>query len=156
MLELNYKFIKKFCDDDKYEELELHTHSLYLVPSEEQVEDIILPEKRDEWNAMRLGDCRDTFTANATDNFFPRMYCKTHKKHKKREPVLFREDLGCIEMLCLCGKKYCCYDRKSNKYKFSSKGPNKRALEDCGDGPMPKYRKVLVESVNETSTNSRF
>ena len=44
----------------------------------------------------------------------------------------------------------------SNKYKFNSKGLNKRTLEDCGDGPMSKYRKVLEEAVNVTSTNRGF
>ena len=61
-------------------------------------------------------------------------------------------------MLCLCIKTYCCYDKHTIKYKFSSKGLIKRTLEDCGDGggPMSKYRKVLEESVNVTSTNTRF
>ena len=54
-------------------------------------------------------------------------------------------------MLCLCSKTYRCYDRKSNKYKFSSEGLNKRPPEDCGDGPMSKYRKVLEEPVNVSS-----
>ena len=69
-----------------------------------------------------------------------------------REPGLFKEEFRCSEMLCLCSKTYCCYDRKSNKYKFSSKGPNKRTLEDCGVGPMSKYRKVLEEAGKVTST----
>ena len=59
-------------------------------------------------------------------------------------------------MLCLCSKFYCCYDKQTNKYKFSSKGLNKRTLKDCGDGPMSKYRKVLEEVVNVTSTNRGF
>ena len=59
-------------------------------------------------------------------------------------------------MLCLCSKTYCCYDEKSNQYKFSNKGFNKRPLEDCGDGPMSKYRKVLEEAVSVTSINRRF
>ena len=59
-------------------------------------------------------------------------------------------------MFCLCSKTYCWYDRKSNKYKFSSKGLNKRTLEDCVDGPMSKFRKVLEEAVNVTSTNRGF
>ena len=59
-------------------------------------------------------------------------------------------------MLRLCRKTYCCYDSNSNKYKFSSKGLNKRTLEDCGDGPMAKYRKVLDEFLNVTSTNRGF
>ena len=59
-------------------------------------------------------------------------------------------------MLGLCSKTYCCYDNKSNKFKFSSKGLNKRVLEDSGDGPMAKYRRELDEAVNLTSTNRGF
>ena len=115
MLEFSYK---KFCVTEKYEELEMDTDSLYLAVSQENLEDIILPEKRNECSR----DCTDGFTANATGNFFPRTCCTAHKKHDKREPRLFKEELRCSEMLCLCSKTYCCYDRKSNKYKVSSKG----------------------------------
>ena len=60
-------------------------------------------------------------------------------------------------MLCLCSKTYCCYDKQTNKNKFSSKGLNKRTLEECGDGgPMPKCRKILEKAVNFTSTNREF
>ena len=59
-------------------------------------------------------------------------------------------------MLCLCSKTYCCYDSNSSKYIFISKGLNTRTLEDCGVGPMAKYRKVLDEIVNVTSTNRGF
>ena len=73
-----------------------------------------------------------------------------------REPELFKEEFRCTKMLYMCSETYCCYNRKSNKYKFSSKGLNKITLEDCGYGPMSKYRKVLEEAVNDTSTNRRF
>ena len=43
ILELYYNFFKKFCDTDKYEELEMDTDSLYLALSEENLEDVILP-----------------------------------------------------------------------------------------------------------------
>ena len=156
MLKLYYNFFKKLCDTEKYEELEMDTDSLYLARSEVNLEDIILAEKRKEWNAIRSRDYTYSFTANATGNFFPRTCCSSHKKHDKREPGLFKEEFRCTEMLCLWSKTYCCYDRKSNKYKFSSKGLNKRTLEDCGDGPMTKYPKVLEEAVNVTSTNRGF
>ena len=141
--ELYYKFFKKFCDIEKYEELEMGTDSLYLPLSEENLEDILLPEKRNEGEAIRSRDCTDRFTGNATCNFFPKTCCTAHKKHDKREPGLFEEEFRCTEMLCSCRKTYCCFDRKSNQYKFSSMGLNKRTLEDCGDGPMSKYRKVF-------------
>ena len=53
LLELYYNFFNKFCDTGKYERLEIDTDSLYLALSEENLEDIILPEKRNEWEAMR-------------------------------------------------------------------------------------------------------
>ena len=59
-------------------------------------------------------------------------------------------------MLCMCSKTYCCYDSKNQRYKFSSKGLNKRALGDSGDGPMAKYRQVLDEAVNLKSSNRGF
>ena len=156
MLEFYYNFFKKFCDTGKHEELETDTDFLCLSLSEENSEDIILPEKRNEWEAIYSRDCTDSLTANATGNFFPRTCCTAHKKHDKRESRLFKEEFRCSEMLCLCSKTCCCYDRKSNKYNFSSKGLNKRTLEDRGDGPMSKYRKVLEEAVKVTSANRRF
>ena len=101
MLELYYNFIKKFCDTEKYEELEMDTDSLYLALSEENLEDTTFPENRNVWEAIRSRDCTDRFTANATGNFFPRICCTAHKKHEKREPGLFKEKFKCSEMLCL-------------------------------------------------------
>ena len=63
MLELYYIFFKKFCDTEKYEELGMDTNSLYLALSEENLEDNILPEKRNEWKAIRSRDCTDSITA---------------------------------------------------------------------------------------------
>ena len=98
MLELYYNFFKNFCDTDKFEKLEMDTDSLYLALSEENLVDAILPKKRAEWNQLRSKDCTDNFTANVTDNFFPRNCCNAHKKHDKREPRLFKEEFGCAEM----------------------------------------------------------
>ena len=125
----------------------MDTDSLYIALSEENLQDVIVPEKRAEWDKLHSKECKDNFTANATDNFFPRTYCNTHKKHHKREPGLFKEEFRCAEMLCLCSKTCCCYDKQTNRYKFSSKGLNKKTLEDCADGPMSRYRKELEESL---------
>ena len=102
ILELCYNFFKKFCDADKFEELEMDTSSLYLSLLEEIFINVFLPKKGDNWNAMRSGDCTENFSANATDNFFRRLCCNTHKKHKKREPGIFKEKFKCAETLCLC------------------------------------------------------
>ena len=52
MLELYYNFFKKFCDTDKYQELEMDSNSLHLVLSEEILEDVILPKKRAECDQL--------------------------------------------------------------------------------------------------------
>ena len=70
MLELYYNFIKKFCDTNKYKEHEMDTDSLYLALSEENLEDLILPEKRAEGDQLHSKDCIDNFTAIAIDDFF--------------------------------------------------------------------------------------
>ena len=116
----------------------MDTDSLYLALSEEDLEDILLPEKRNEWEAIRSRNCTDSFTANATDNFFTGTYYKAHKKHdNEKSRKYLKKNLGFPKY----SKTFRCYDRKSNKYKFSSKGLIKGTLEDCGNGPMSKYRK---------------
>ena len=83
-------------------------------------------------------------------NFFLRLCCSRHQKYNKREPGPFKEEPRCKEMLCLYSKTYCCYGKKSVELNFSSKGLNKRALEESGDGPMSKYRRGLNEAINLT------
>ena len=50
MLELYYNYFKKFCDTDKYEEHEMDTDSFYIALSQENLYDVVLPEKRAEWD----------------------------------------------------------------------------------------------------------
>ena len=134
----------------------MDTYSLYLALAEESLEDCILPENKTQWIQIRRNDCRDNFNADAMKNSFPRTCCAVHRKYDQREPGLFKEEFRCTEMLCLCSATYCCCDSRSGKNKFSSKGLNKRTLEDTGDGPMSKYRRVLDEAVNLKSTNCGF
>ena len=156
MLDLYYNFFQRFCDVNKIGELEMNAESLYLALSEKKLCDCIREESKHEWELLKTEDCTDDFTANATPNFFPRTCCTQHKKHDKREPGLFKEEPRCTEKMCLCSKTFFCYDSNSNNNKFSSRCSNKKTLEDCGDGPMAKYRKVLDELVNVTSTNGGF
>ena len=51
----------------------MDTNSLYVALSEENFEDVILPEKRAEWDQLRSKDCIDNFTANATGIFSPEL-----------------------------------------------------------------------------------
>ena len=150
MLELYNNFFTRFCDINNFEELEKETDSLYLAFAEKELEDWIRPEKGAEWQRLRSNDCVDSLTAGCS-NFFPRPCCKKQKQHDKREPGLFKEEFRCTEMLYLCSKTYCGYDVTSNKLKFSSKGLNKHVVEQSGDSPLEKCRRVLKKRVKVTS-----
>ena len=126
MLELYYNFFDKFCDVNILEGMEMDTGSLCLALAEENLYDCIQPEKRDIWEKIRENDCKDSFKADAKSNFFPRTCCSIHKSMISRSRDCSKRNL---EMLCLCSKTYCCYDNKSDQFKFSSKGLNKRVLE---------------------------
>ena len=145
MLELYYNFFTRFCNVNKFEELEMDTDSLYLALAEKEQEDCIRPEMKAEWEKLRSDDCVDSFPSDAVEYFFPRTCCLKHKQHDKREPGLFKEEFRCTEMLCQCSKTYCCYNVTSNKLKFSSKGLNKRVQEQSSDGPLEKYRTLERE-----------
>ena len=69
MFELYYNFLDKFCDVNKFEELEKDTDSLYLALAEEDLDERILRCKRAEWSEKRSKDCRDNFRADAKNNF---------------------------------------------------------------------------------------
>ena len=56
MLELYYNFVDKFCDVDKFEELERDTDSLYLALALENLYDCIRPAKKEELKALRERD----------------------------------------------------------------------------------------------------
>ena len=156
MLELYYNFFTRFCDVNRFEDLEMDTDSLYLALAEKELEDCIRPEMRADWQRLRTNDCVDNFTADAVANFSPRTWCVEHKQHDKRKRGLFKEEFRCTEMLFLCSWTCCCYDVTSNKLKFSSKGLNRRVLEQSGDGPLEKYRRFLNEKVDVTSNNRGF
>ena len=73
MLELYYNFFKKFCDTDKCEELENDTDPFYSALSEENLEDVILPERRPEWDQLRSDDCIDNLKPRMQPTFFPQI-----------------------------------------------------------------------------------
>ena len=89
LLELYYNFLDKFCDINKFGELEMDTDSFYLALTEQELTDCIRREMKAQWEKMRSTICDDSFVADASGNFFPRTFCAKHKKHDKREPCLF-------------------------------------------------------------------
>ena len=90
MLELYYNFFTRFCDVNKFQELEVDADSLYLALAEKELEDCIRPEMRAEWQRLPSNDCVD-FTADAVANILPRTCCVKHKQHDKRSLVFLKK-----------------------------------------------------------------
>ena len=75
MLELYYNFFERFCDVNKFEDLEMDTDSLYMALSGKELYGCIREESIFESELLRTEDCKDDFTANTTTNFLPRTCC---------------------------------------------------------------------------------
>ena len=54
MLELYNNLFTRFCDVHKFEELEMHTESLYLAIAEKELEDCTRREMRAEWQMIAI------------------------------------------------------------------------------------------------------
>ena len=98
-LEFYYIFFKTFCVTDKYEELEMDTDSLYSALSEENLEDVILLEKRADWDQLRSKDSIDNFTANATDNFSPELAVMSTRNMIRESRVSSKKSLD-VQKYC--------------------------------------------------------
>ena len=92
MLELFYNFFKKFCDVNKFEELEMDTESLYHALAPKELEDCNRPEMRAEWQRLRSNECVDSFTADAVAKFLPLTCSVKHIQQNKTEPGLFKKN----------------------------------------------------------------
>ena len=104
MLELYNNFFERFCDVNKFEELEMDNDSLYLALSERELYDCIREESKAEWGLLKTEDFKHDFTANATTNVFPRTCCTKDIKQGKQEPGLFKEEFV-VRKCCFCAAK---------------------------------------------------
>ena len=104
MLELYYNFLDRFCDVNKFEELEMDTNSLFLALSEKELHHCIREESKAEWEVMRTKVCRDDFTANATTNFFPRTCCTKHM-NTINESLVFSKRSFVVRKCCVYAVK---------------------------------------------------
>ena len=105
MLELYYNFFKKSCETDKDEGLEMDTDSLYLTLFEEYLRNVVLPEKRTEWDQLRSKYCTDNFTANAIDNFSPELAVMSIRNLTRESQVSSKKSLG-VQKCCVSVGKH--------------------------------------------------
>jgi len=132
MLEFVYDFLHEYVDYNDYQFIEMDTDSLYMSISAEKFDDIIKPEKKEQYE-------REKHKWFVFDDY------------SKRTPCLFKEEFIGDGMIALNSKCYICYDEKTDKIKLSSKGvskSNKLTFED--------YKKVLFNKKNKKVINRGF
>ena len=136
MLEFYYDFLDYYLHREDFEVLEMDTDSNYLGITAENVEDLIKPELREEFERNK-------------HNWFvtPLM------PQGKHTPGLFKVKFNGNKMIGLSSKSYCtelfATENSPTQVKFSMKGVNKRQFKN----PMPHYEHVLTTKQNFRACN---
>ena len=78
----------------------MDTDFFHLALSEQNLEDVIHPEKRAEWDQLPSKDCTDKFTANATDNFSPELAVMSTRNMIRGSQVSSKKSLD-VQKCCV-------------------------------------------------------
>ena len=124
---LYYNFFKKFCDTDEYEELEMDTDSHYLALSgENELTGTSYVLKIPLICLLRMQPAI----------FSPELAVMSTRNMIRESRVSSKKSLD-VQKCCACVRQtYGCYDKQTNKNKFSSKGHTKKhwktvAMDQC-------------------------
>ena len=110
MLEFYYDFLDRYIDRKDFELIQMDTDSNYLAISGKNLEDIVKPEMREEFEKEKK-------------NWL------AWDKWSGRTPGLFKMEFEGERMIALCSKCYYADDRGEKKKKLSTKGMSKKQNE---------------------------
>jgi len=110
MLEFYYDFFDKYIDRRDFELIQMDTDSFYIATSGKQLEDILRPELKQEFEVEKN-------------------QWLSWDKWSGRTPGLFRLECEGSRMIALCSKCYYIDNGKGEKKKFSTKGMSKKQNE---------------------------
>ncbi len=96
LLRMYYDFLKEFVKEDSFSLIHTDTDSCYIQISEENLIDVIKPEKFKEFYKAVYDSCDDTITIEPGENnyFLTRQCCEKHRKYDDKEPGLFKQEYG--------------------------------------------------------------
>ena len=136
ILEFYYDFLDYYLYREDFEVLEIDTDSTYLRISAENLEDLIKPELREEFERNK-------------HNWFVTLLAP----QGKRTPGLFKVEFKGDKMIGLCSESYFTEkfpeSDKPGQVKFSMKGVNKAQFKNT----MPHYEHVLTTKQNFRASN---
>ena len=104
IMELYYNLFHNYCDENKFEELEMDTDSLYLALAEDNLDDCILPEKKAQWTPICRNDCRDDFIADA-DKKFSHVHAALFTKSMTNENLDYSKKNFAALKCCACAAR---------------------------------------------------
>ena len=136
-----------FCDRNDFEYLQMDTDSAYFSISKENLEDIVLLEKRQMFTENISSQCH-LKQINPDVNFLPRNCCREHAKFDSREPGLFKLEFSGKKFIGLCSKTYI-VSQSEKDYKMSTKGVNKNKILN----PQYTFESVLSNATSQNVTN---
>ena len=136
MLEFYYHCIDRFLDRADFELLEMDTDSLYMALGGDSVEELVKPERKEEFQAVK-------------SSWFPRRDTPENAAYDKRTPGLFKVEWSGQGFVGLNSKTYYCWGAKD---KYSCKGISKKNNTINND----KYLKVLKTQESESGENRGF
>ena len=137
MLEFYYHCIDHFLDRSDFELLEMDTDSLYMAIAGDSVEELVKPERREEFEGVK-------------DQWFPRNDTPEHTAYDKRTPGLFKVEWSGQGFVGLNSKTYYCWGEEKDKY--SCKGISKKNNTIKKD----TYLRVLRTGESESGENRGF
>ena len=137
MLQFYYEVIDHFLDRSDFELLEMDTDSLYMALAGDSVEELVNPERKEEFETTK-------------SSWFPRTDSPEHIAYDKRTPGLFKVEWSGQGFVGLNSKTYYCWSQDGDKY--SCKGVNKKRNSINKD----KYLKVLRTGEPESGENRGF
>lgn len=113
--------------------------SLYFACAKPSLEEAVDPALRTEFEKEK-------------DAWLPRTDTIEHRAYDKRTPGLFKLEYSGTDIVALCSKTYCVYDKQTEDSKFSCKGVNKHQYKN----PIDLYKRVLETKEAESGKVTGF
>ena len=151
ILSFAYDFLHYYFDSKRFMFLYMDTDSLCLAVDGGQLEDILLPSKRDEYfenvHLWLPGEscpkCRENYikTKKNGSKWRQEGCCASFERSEQRTPNLFKIESEATEGIFLTSKTYALFDARTDTTKYSSKG-----LQKANDLKIEMFKKVLYGS----------
>ena len=143
VLKFYHDFLKRVLKEGCYSLMETDTDSIYLALTHEKFEDNIDPDKMDLYERLK-------------SQYFLTADCG---EFGKRQPNRYKVECEGHQMVSLCSKSYCVYNRSTNRVKLSSKGVQKsnfyRCYEDDDDDSQTTFGETAIDMYQKALDSGR-